>query len=207
MRGYKLYDATRGLTTAVAAGTAGLLLWLATQVGQQTTARFWAAMGIVAAAGLVLSLAQVIAGWTKGLRLRVSPGTLLLGFLPVLVVGGWTLLATQPGGGWHTGTFVSWSTSIGVMGVAHDLGLWHGVLAFGLGLVLGLAFDSMPAALIEDETPVAGHEAAKAPQTAPGTVQLDREAVDDPLSAEREAAHEAQPHTVVVGPSADHTQE
>lgn len=206
MRGYRLYDATRGLTMAVAAGTAGLLLWLATHVGQQTTARFWAAMGIVAAAGLVLSLAQVIAGWTKGLRLRVSPGTLLLGFLPVLIVGGWILLATQPGSGWHAGTFVSWSTSIGVMGVAHDLGLWHGVLAFGLGLVLGLAFDSVPA-LVEAEAAVAGHEAVRAPQTAPGTVQLDRGAVDDPLSAEREAAHQAEPHTVVVGPGADHTQE
>ena len=87
-----------------------------------------------------------------------------------------------------------------MLGVVHDLGLWHGVLAFGLGLVLGLSFDTVPAALIEDETPVAGHEAAKAPQTAPGTVQRTREAVDDPLSAEREAAHEAQPHTVVVGP-------
>jgi hypothetical protein len=192
---YGLYDATRGLTTAVAAGAAGLLLWVATQVGQQTTGRFWAEMGIVAGAGLVMSLAHVIAGWTKGLSLRFSPGTFLLGFLPVLVVAGWILMATQPGTGWHEGRIASWSSSIGVMGVVHALGLWHGVLAFGFGLVLGMAFDSVPT-LVEDEATVAA-----APMTAPGTVtSMDSRAADDPLTAEREAAHAAEPHTVVVGP-------
>jgi hypothetical protein len=201
MRRYGLYDATRGLTTAIAAGAAGALLWLATQVGQQTTGRFWAEMGIVAAAGLVLSLAQVIAGWTKGLRLRMSPGTFLLGVVPVLVVAGWILMATQPAGGWHEGTVTSWSSSIGVTGIVHDLGLWHGVLAFGFGLVLGLAFDTVPA-LVEDEATVARREAARTPMTAPGTVAaMDRRAADDPLSAERRAAHDAEPHTVVVGPT------
>ena len=145
MRRYGLYDATRGLTTAIAAGTAGLLLWLATQVGQQTTLRFWASMGIVAGAGLVLALAQAIGGWTKGLRLRLSPGTFVLGFVPVLVVAGWILMATQPGNGWHDGRIASWSSSLGVLDVVHDLGLWHGVLAFGLGLVLGLSLDTVPA--------------------------------------------------------------
>jgi hypothetical protein len=201
MRRYGLYDATRGLTTAVAAGAAGALLWVATQVGQQTTGRFWAEMGIVAAAGLVMSLAHVIAGWTKGLRLRLSLGTFLLGFLPVLVVAGWILMATQPGTGWHEGRIASWSSSIGVMGIVHSLGLWHGVLAFGFGLVLGMAFDSVPA-LVEDEATVARRDAARAPMTAPGTVAtMDRRAADDPLTAEREAAHAAEPHTVVVGPA------
>ena len=195
MRRYGLYDATRGLTTAVAAGTAGLLLWLATQVGQQTTGRFWAALGIVAAAGLVLALAQVIAGWTKGLRLRFSTGTFVLAFLPVFVIAVWIVLATQPANGWQAGRFASWSASIGVLGVVHALGLWHGVLAFGFGLVLGLTLDTVPA--------LAENEAAKAPLTAPGTVQLEHGAADDPLGAEREAAHTAEPHTVAVGPAHD----
>ena len=82
MRRYGLYDLTRGLTTLLAAGVAGLLLWSATQVGQQTTGRFWAEMGIVAGAGLVMALSQVLGGWTKGLQLRLSPGTFLLGFVP-----------------------------------------------------------------------------------------------------------------------------
>lgn len=189
MRRFGLYDTTRGLTTAVAAGTAGLLLWLATHVGQQTTARFWASMGIVAGAGLLVALAQALGGWTKGLRLRLSPGTFLIGFLPTLVVAAWVLLATQPAAGGHAGRIASWSSSLGVLDVVHDLGLWHGVLAFGLGLMLGLSLDTVPAG---DEA-VVERTAATAPV-------LDRHAADEPVSAERDAAAAAEPHRVVVGP-------
>src|SRR6266404_3030884 len=147
MRKIGLYDTTRGLTLAVAAGLAGLLLYLASQVGQQSTVRFWEGMALVAAAGLVLALAPVLGGWTSGLRLRLSPGTFVLGFLPVLIVAGWILMATQPGNGWHEGTIVSWSHDIGLMGLVHSLGLWHGVLAFGFGLVLGSCLDAVPPAM------------------------------------------------------------
>jgi hypothetical protein len=176
MRRYGLYDATRGLTTALAAGVAGVLLWAATRVGQTTTGRFWAEMGIVAGAGLVMTLAQVLGGWTKGLRLRLSPGTFLLGFVPVLIVVGWILMATQTGNGWNRGTVVSWSSDIGLLGLIQALALWHGVLAFGFGLVLGLSFDTVPA-LIEEPT-------AAAPIPAPARA-LDRSAADEPITAER----------------------
>jgi len=189
MRNYGLYDTTRGLTTALAAGVAGLLLWTATQVGMQTVGRFWAAMGIVAGAGLVLALAQAIGGWTKGLRMRVSPGTLLLGFLPVLVCVGWILLATQPGNGWQEGRLDSWSASIGISGLVHDLGLWHGVLAFGFGLVLGLAFDTVPAPVVDpllEAAPVA------TPNRQPNTVPVGPAApVDEPVTAERSEVGDA----------------
>jgi hypothetical protein len=145
MRRYGLYDATRGLTLALAAGLAGLLLYLASEVGQQSTVRFWEEMGIVAAAGLVLALAPVLGGWTNGLRLRFSPGTFVFGFVPVLVVVGWILMATQPGDGWYEGRLVNWSHDLGIFGVVYALGLWHGVLAFGFGLVLGYSFDTVPA--------------------------------------------------------------
>src|SRR5439155_12428641 len=144
MRRYGLYDATRGLTTMVAVGAAGVLLWVATLVGVQGVTRFWESMAIVAAAGLVLALSQVIGGWTKGGRTRISPTTFVLAFVPALVCVGWILMATQPGNGWHEGRIVSWSHSIGIMGLVHSLGLWHGVLAFGFGLVLGLCFDTVP---------------------------------------------------------------
>ena len=196
MRRYGLHDATRGSTTAIAAGTAGLLLWLATQVGEQTTLRFWASLGIVAGAGLVFAVAQSIGGWTKGLRLRLSQGTFLLGFVPALVVVGWILMATQPGNGWHGGRFASWSSSIGVLNVVHDLGLWHGVLAFGLGIVLGLSLDTVPAVV---DVPVIVDKPAAAATAEP--VPTDRWAADEPLAAERDAALTAEPHTVVVGPS------
>ena len=131
MRRYGLYDMTRGLTTALAAALAGLLLWTATQVGQQTTPRFWAEMGIVAGAGLVIALSQVLGGWTKGLQLRLSPGTFLLGFVPVLVCVGWILMATQPGSGWHEARIVSWSHDAGLMGVIHSVGpSWHRRVTF-----------------------------------------------------------------------------
>jgi hypothetical protein len=143
MRRYGLYDVTRGLTIALSAGLAGLLLYLATRVGMQSTARFWASLGIVAAAGLVLALAPVLGGWTKGLRLRFSRGAFLLGFVPVLVAVGWILLATQPGNGWHEGTIASWSESLGIMGIVHAIGLWHGALALGLGVVLGTTLDAV----------------------------------------------------------------
>ena len=185
MRRYGLYDTTRGLTTAAAAGGAGVLLWAATLVGQQTDGRFWAEMAIVAAAGLVMAFSQVIGGWTKGLRLRISPGTFILGFVPVLIVVGWILMASQPGNGWHEGKIVSWSKNIGLIGLIHDLALWHGVLAFGFGLVLGLSFDTVPA--MAPAMPPAAERAAPAtrPMVAPGAAAVDRRAADEPMTAER----------------------
>jgi hypothetical protein len=175
MRRYGLYDTTRGLTVAVAAGVAGLLLWLASQVGTQSEGRFWAAMAIVAAAGLVTALAHVVVGWTKGLRVRVSAGTFALAVLPTLVCVGWILLATQPGNGFAEARVDSWSHSIGLLNVIHALALWHGVLAFGFGLVLGRSFDTVPDVVVDAvpaDEPVA---TAAAPPTA-----------DEPVAAEPE---------------------
>ena len=169
MRSYGLYDASRGLTLALAAALAGLALWGAAEVGTQTQGRFWIAMAIVGGAGLVLALANHVGTWTKGLRLRVSPSTFVIAFLPVLVCVGWILVATQPGSGWQEGRLDSWSNSIGILGLVKSVGLWHGVLAFGLGLVLGLSLDGVPAPT-EEMTPVYAGAAAPA---------------DEPVTAER----------------------
>jgi hypothetical protein len=174
MRRYGMYDASRGLTLALAAALAGLALWGATQVGTQTTGRFWIAMAIVGAAGLLLALANHVGTWTKGLRLRLSPGTFVLAFLPVLVCVGWILIASQPGSGWQEGRIHSWSNSIGILGVVHSVGLWRGVLAFAFGLMLGLSFDGVPAPVVED-TAYAGPAGATAA----------RPAADEPVAAER----------------------
>jgi hypothetical protein len=198
-------DLHRGLVTLLGAAIAGFLLWVATQVGQQTTGRFWAAMGIVAGAGLVMAASQLAGGWTKFGRPRLSLGVFLLGFLPVLVCTGWVLLATQPGNGWQEGRLVSWSHSLGIFGGVHALGLWHGVFAFGFGLVFGYCFDTTGPVVAED-TLVARRRRRVAPGPAPAPVPTDdalvdeRAAADEPLTAEREAAHDAQPHTVTVGP-------
>jgi hypothetical protein len=169
MRSYGMYDASRGLTLALAAALAGLGLWGAAQIGTQSTGRFWIAMAVVAGAGLLIALANHVGTWTKGLRLRMSPGTFALAFLPVLVCVGWILIATQPGNGWEEGRLDSWSNSIGILGVVHSIGLWHGVLAFAFGLMLGLSLDGVPA-------PAAAEEPAYA-RAAP--------AADEPVAAER----------------------
>lgn len=199
MRRYGLYDATRGLATALSAGLAGLLLWLATLVGVQTVTRFWESMGIVAAAGLVVALSQVIGGWTKGHGVRVSPGTFILAFVPVLICVGWILMATQPGNGWHEGTITSWSRSLGILGLVHALGLWHGVLAFGFGLMLGLTLDTVPAPVEPPAQPV----------PAAGTRPADGTIADEPMTAERQrqAAAGRRPPMATVGPRETRTRD
>jgi len=156
MRGYGMYDVTRGLTLAIAAGFAGVGLWGAAQVGTQTTGRFWIAMAVVAAAGLLVTLATHVGTWTKGLRLRTSPTTFIVAFLPALVCVSWILLTTQPGSGWEEGRFHSWSSSLGIVGLVHSFGIWRGVLAFGFGVLLALSLDGVPASAPVD--PVAADE-------------------------------------------------
>lgn len=171
---YGTYDLTRGLTIAICAGVAGVALWGATQVGVQTTGRFWLAMAIVAAAGLLLALALHVGTGAKGLRLRLSPGTFVLGFLPVLICVAWILIATQPGHGWEEGRISSWSSSIGILGLVHSLGLWHGVLAFAFGVVLGFSFDGVPEPMLGTEPAYGASRAAAGPPVA-----------DEPVAAER----------------------
>jgi hypothetical protein len=171
-----LYDASRGLTLAFAGALAGLALWGASQIGTQSTDRFWLTMLIVAGAGLVLALAGHVGTWTKGLRLRISPSTFVT-FLLGLVAIGWILIASQPGSGWEEGRVTSWSNSMGIDGAVHSIGLWRGALAFGFGLLLGMAFDSVPAPAVEEPAPGdVGPAAAGA--TAPA-------AADEPVAAER----------------------
>jgi len=179
MRRYGMYDASRGLTLAFAAALAGLGLWGAAQVGTQTTGRFWIAMAIVGGAGLLIALANHVGTWTKGLRLRMSPSTFALAFLPVLVCVGWILIASQPGNGWQEGRLDSWSNSIGILGVVHSIGLWHGVLAFAFGLMLGLSLDGVPVPAADEAAPAA----------------------DEPVAAERRWTGRREPATPAATPT------
>jgi hypothetical protein len=130
---------TRGISTLAGAAVAGILLWFATQVGTETTAEYWSTYGLIAAAGLTMALSQIIGGWTKWGWPRFSLGVFLLGFLPVLVAGGWVLLARQPADWMNTS---NWSRDLSIYGVVADLGNILPAIAFGIGLTFGFSFDT-----------------------------------------------------------------
>ena len=130
---------TRGISTLAGATVAGILLWFATQVGTETNSEYWATYGLIAAAGLAMALSQILGGWTKWGWPRFSLGVFLLGFLPVLVAGGWVLLARQPADWMNTS---NWSRDLGLDGVVSDLGNILPAIAFGIGLTFGFSFDT-----------------------------------------------------------------
>jgi hypothetical protein len=132
----------RGLFTLLGAAVAGFLIWLATQFDLGDTTEYWIAMAILAGAGLVMALSQLFGGWTKWGLPTLSPSVFLLGFLPTLIAVGGILLATRPTGQGTQGQVSGWIEDIGLGGLAEDLSLFQGVLAFGLGLVFGFIFDT-----------------------------------------------------------------
>jgi hypothetical protein len=142
-----MYGLTRGTITLLGAGAAGVLIWLATQIDDGSNGGYWAVYGLIAAAGLVMALSQILGGWTKWGWPRLSLNVFLLGFLPVLVAAGWVVVAHQPDPNWFRSHVLGWSDDIGILSLVRDLTEYVAVLAFGIGLVFGFTFDtSGPAA-------------------------------------------------------------
>ena len=132
----------RGLTTLLGVAAAGFLVWLASQFDLGTTGEYWSAMGILAGAGVCLGLSQLIGGWTKWGAPTISPGVFLLAFLPTLIAVGGILVATRPTGTEEGQDVAGWIHDIGLGGLAEDLIVFQGVLAFGLGIVFSFMFDT-----------------------------------------------------------------
>ncbi|HUQ23622.1 MAG TPA: hypothetical protein VM049_11485 [Gaiellaceae bacterium] len=177
---------TRGISTLAGAAVAGILLWIATQIGAQTTTEYWTTYGLIAAAGLTMALSQILGGWTKWGWPRFSFGVFTLAFLPVLAAGGWVLLARQPADWMNTS---NWSRDLGIFGAVADLGNILPAIAFGIGLVFGLSFDTSGRRR---------HEVVPVTTTmtdTPGT--RDTRAADEPLTADR--GPYVDPPTVPVG--------
>jgi hypothetical protein len=166
---------TRALLTLLAVGAAGLLAWLTTNISDKSTGGYWAVYGIFAGAGLVMALSQLLGGWTKWGRPRLSAPVLLLAFVPTLIAVGWMLLFHQPPGALFRGHIVSWSRDLGIDGFVKDVGSHLAVLSFGLGLVFGFSFDTTGA---RRPVPVTSEPAAEA-------VPADTDA-DQPLARERD---------------------
>ena len=186
---------TRGFSTLIGAAVAGFLIWVATQIGQGSAGEYWTTYGLVAAAGLTMALSQLLGGWTKWGWPRLSLGVFLLGFLPVLLVGGWVLLARQPADYLNT---MNWSRDLGIEGVVGDLGELLAAIAFLIGLTLGLTFDTTGRRreLDVDEVHEREVHARPVPVTTDGTTHRthERPAADEPLTAERTAQEEHDEH-------------
>jgi len=178
---------TRASTTLIAAGVAGLLIWLATHINGDDRGGFWAIYGLIAGAGLVMALSQLLGGWTKWGWPHLSVPFLLSAFVPIAVVSLWIILAAEPGNAWFHRHVLSWSNSIRIDGLVNDLKEYVPLFAFGIGLVFGYSFDTKP------------RTAAIRPATTPmrkrrlfgrrSTTDVDRDGVaDEPVTRDRTAA-------------------
>jgi len=169
-----MYGLTRASVTLIAAGVAGLLIWIATRINDHSTGGYWAVSGLIAGAGLVMALSQLLGGWTKWGVPRVSATVFLLAFIPVLIAAGWVVVAHQPHGNWAHHHVLSWSSGIHIRGLVNDLTNYVSVLAFGIGLVFGYSFDTTgprqrAAAVDQDVVTPADRRASDEPLTAEGT--------------------------------------
>ena len=172
-----MYGLTRATTTLLAAAVAGFLIWLATQFTSDQTGEYWAIMGLLAAAGLVMALSQLLGGWTKWGWPRLSAAFFLLAFVPIAIVCLWVIFAGEPGNGWLHRHVLSWSDDIQLGGLVSDFTRYIPVLAFGTGLAFGFSFDTTGP--VARETVVNRRGAV-----APAPVE-DRAAADEPVTAER----------------------
>jgi hypothetical protein len=188
---------TRGTVTLLGAAAAGLLIWIATQLNNAHEGGYWGIVGLMAAAGLIMAVSQILGGWTKWGWPRLSPIVFLVAFVPVAIAALWVILAGEPHAGWFHNHVIAWTRDIHVSGLVTDLLKYIPVLAFGGGLVFGFSFDTTgprvrEAVVDRDVDRRREVDAPAGPNDA-----------DEPLMAERENAGRGEPHTTTVGPSRD----
>lgn len=180
-----MYGLTRGTVTLIGVAAAAVLLYVASQFAvDESDGEFWAWAGFLAAAGLVIALSQLLGGWTKWGLPRVSASVFLLGFVPALILGGLVLLHAQPDGGVFG---QSWADDLGVDGLAEDLVAVLPAIAFALGLVFGLTFDTTGPRVREvgaEDRRVMRREGE------PVTRRHDERVAEEPVAAERTASKE-----------------
>jgi hypothetical protein len=171
-----MYGLTRATTTLLAAAVAGFLIWLASQFSNHHEGGYWAIMGVLAGAGLVMALSQLLGGWTKWGLPRLSASFFLFAFVPVAIACLWVIVAGEPGSAWLHRHVLAWSSDIHVRGVLNDVMRYIPVFAFGTGLVFGFTFDTTG--------PVVRDTAVRRRAAEPVPVE-DRTVADEPTTAER----------------------
>lgn len=189
-----MYGLTRATTTLVFSAAAGLLIWLATQITNDHVGGYWARVGLVAGAGLLMALSQLLGGWTKWGWPRLSIAVFITAFIPVAIVSLWIVLAGEPGSGWFHNHVMSWSRDIHVSGLVTDFLYYIPVLAFGTGLVFGFSFDTTGPVVRDrdvivdrhrEAAPVSGRRGLFGRRTTTPTA-TDGRAADEPLTADRD---------------------
>src|SRR2546430_7165034 len=116
-----MYGLTRGTATLLGAAVAGLLVWLGTQINDGSTGGYWAVYGVIAGAGLVMALSQLLGGWTKGGLPKLSANVFLLAFIPTLIAAGWGIVGHQPHPHWFRHHVLRWSSDISIFGVVRGM--------------------------------------------------------------------------------------
>jgi hypothetical protein len=190
-----MYGLTRATTTLVFAAVAGLLIWIATQISNDHVGGYWARVGLVAGAGLVMALSQLLGGWTKWGWPHLSIPVFLTAFVPVAIASLWVILAGEPGSGWFHNHVMAWTRDIHLSGLVTDFLYYIPVLAFGTGLVFGFSFDTT-GPRVRDRDVVAAPPApagrrglfSRRRTTTATPVSTDGRAADEPLTAERESS-------------------
>ena len=181
-----MYGLTRGTVTLLGAAVAGLLIWMATQINDSSTGGYWAVYGVIAGAGLIMALSQLLGGWTKWGLPRLSANVFLLAFIPTLIAAGWVIVAHQPHPNWFRNHVLNWSGDISILGLVRDFAEYISVLAFGIGLVFGFSFDTTG----PGEYGPFGRRKRTAAVPAGGAARSSEDDATAPTAREQEAARE-----------------
>src|SRR5262245_31061874 len=169
---------TRAVMTLLGVGVVGLLAWTTTTFSDSSSGGYWAGYGILAGAGLVIALSQLLGGWTKWGRPTFSPTVFLIAFVPTAIAVGWIMVFHQPHSTLWRGHITNWSGDLGIAGFVEDMGGdLLTMLSFGLGLVFGFCLGTRPAPRRTTQPPATGTRRMAA--------DTDGTHADEPLTRER----------------------
>lgn len=207
---------TRGLATLIGGLVAGLLIWRAAEATGTSAGDYWAAIALAAGAGLVFGLAQQVTTGNIGFHRRfvglgVAPGMFLLAFVPLAIIGGWIILAGDPG--WWGANVNDWSADWGIASFVALMTLYAPLIAFGLGATLALSLynevfePEVEPEVVEKE--VVETEDTPAPVArATAAAPADEDPLDRDLIAARERVREperVEPELVTAEPVDDYS--